>query len=219
MTEPELRDELVDRAAADWQQAEAFFAVVDSEGALVAELDALLEDPATPLLLVLPGWPTCPSEGARLVEIVAENAQRLGDVVRETGWPGLDRVGADGADAAWLIAQHADLENDLRRGWVPPLEDAVATGQADPRHLGCLVDRIAVVDDVPQTYGTVAVLESGEPTFPHAVADPARLDERRAAIGLPTLEVDAELLALGEIIPFGPDRLDHPRMQWPGEQA
>jgi hypothetical protein len=217
VTEPELRDELVSRAAADWQQAEAFFAAVDADDALARQLETLLRNPATPLLAVLPGWPACPPEGERLVEIVARNAHRLGEVVRETGWPGLSRVGADGADAAWLIAQHADLENDLRRGFRGPLEDAARRGEADPRHFASLVDRIAVVDGDAQVYGTVAVLEDGRPTFPHPLLDPPRLDARRSVVGLPPFDEDVQLLALGEIIPCGPDRLDHPLMRWPGD--
>jgi hypothetical protein len=216
VTEPELRDELVSRAAADRQQAEAFFAAVDEDDTLTRQLERLLGNPATPLLVVLPGWHACPPEGERLVEIVARNAQRLGEVVGETAWPGLSRVDADGADAAWLIAQHADLENDLRRGWCAPLEGAVRRGEADPRHFASLVDRIAVVDGDPQVYGTVAVLTNGKPTFPHPLLDPPRLDERRVAVGLPPFAEDAELLALGEIIPFGSDRLDHPLVRWPG---
>lgn len=217
MKRPELRDELRARAAADWAAAEALFAAVEADALLTAELDALLENAATPLLAVLPGWSRCPPAGGRLIEATADNADRLASVVEEGGWPGLDTVAADGADAAWLIAQHADLRNELRRGWIEPLERAVHAGQADPRHLACLVDRVASVDGSPQVYATVAVLEDGAVSFLHPVADPPTLDARRASIGLPPVADEVPLLELGEIVPFGPDRHDHPLMRWPAD--
>ena len=51
-------------------------------------------------------------------------------------------MGVEGADAAWLLAQHADAANEARRAWLPRLEAAVESGDADPRHLAALVDRI-----------------------------------------------------------------------------
>ena len=213
----DLRDELVARASADWQLAESFFARVAADQRLAAELGALLANPATPLLMVLPYWQARPEEGGRLVEVVADNARWLGRVVAESGWPGLSVVGADGADAAWLLAQHDDLANDRRRRWVRPLANAVRLGDADPRHLACLVDRIAVVDGAPQTYGTVAGIEGDEVVFAHPLRDPSTLNRRRRAIGLPTIEADAALMRRGEIITFGPDRQEHRLTRWPAE--
>jgi hypothetical protein len=207
--------ELAARAANDWKHAGAFFAVVERDVRLGAELDALVANPATPLLSILPTWQACPEEGRRFVYVVRDNAHRLDLIVREKGWPGLDLAGVGGADSAWLIAQHADLENVLRTGWVHPLEQAVRVRQADPRHLACLVDRIAVVDGAPQVYGTVAMVEGGELVLLHRLREPGELDRRRRSIGLPAIAADVSLLAGGEIIPFGPDRQDHPLMRWP----
>ncbi|HXV65197.1 MAG TPA: DUF6624 domain-containing protein, partial [Vicinamibacteria bacterium] len=36
-----------------------------------------------------------------------EHAERLAAIVAQYGWPGVERVGADGEEAAWLILQHA----------------------------------------------------------------------------------------------------------------
>jgi len=35
------------------------------------------------------------------------NAERLASILNQRGWPGEPRVGSDGANAAWLIVQHA----------------------------------------------------------------------------------------------------------------
>ncbi|MFI7610911.1 YciI family protein [Nonomuraea terrae] len=48
------------------------------------------------------------------------------------------------AQAAWLLAQHADRDRDFQRRCLPLLRDAVARGQAAARQLAYLVDRVRV---------------------------------------------------------------------------
>jgi 23S rRNA (guanosine2251-2'-O)-methyltransferase len=47
------------------------------------------------------------------------------------------------------------------------------------------------------------------------VRDPAGLDARRDAIGLPRVADDAAWMADGDIVPYGPDRGANPVNQWP----
>lgn len=202
--------------AEELSAADAFFDAVASDPELQSALDALLADPAAPLIAVLPAWADAPPEAAVLLDVNGRNAQRLDEVLAEVGWPGLRAVGADGADAAWLLAEHADRHNEARASWLPLLADAVQAGDADPRHLATLTDRAGVVDDRPQTYGTIVELdEAGGPVFDVPVADPAGLDERRGLIGLVPLAADLPYLANGDLVPFGPDRRDVPVNQWP----
>jgi hypothetical protein len=39
-----------------------------------------------------------------------ENTRWLADLVATRGWPGRTMAGEDGAQAAWLLAQHADAD-------------------------------------------------------------------------------------------------------------
>jgi hypothetical protein len=39
---------------------------------------------------------------------------RLKQIIAEYGWPIIDLVGEDGADAAWAIAQHSDLDPEFQ---------------------------------------------------------------------------------------------------------
>src|SRR5688500_12493537 len=41
------------------------------------------------------------------------NAARLREIIGEYGWPGASLVGTDGAEAAWLIVQHAISEPEF----------------------------------------------------------------------------------------------------------
>lgn len=212
---PELRDELVAMAGAELDAADAFFARCAAEPALDAELEGRLGGPIRPLIAALDGWDGAPPEADALLEINARNGRRLAEIVTG-GWPGLREVGADGADSAWLLAQHADRINDERRDWLAPLRAAVEAGEADPRHLACLADRVAVMDRAPQEYGTLIMLATdGEPEFPVPVRDALRLEERRAAIGLPSIADELPSLASGDLVPYGPDRGTIAVNQWP----
>lgn len=198
------------------ESAEAFYAAIDADPAASGELDRRLAGPATPLITALAAWDEAPREAAELLEINAANADRMAAIVDEHGWPGLRAVGADGADTAWLLAQHADGANEVRRAWIPLLADAVAIGDADPRHLATLSDRVAAVAGEPQPYGTIAIVApDGEVEFSLPPADPGALEARRAGIGLPSLSADAPYLRDGDLIPYGPDRGDVPVLQWP----
>ena len=196
--------------------ADRLFAAADADPALERELERRLAGPSMPLIAALADWPEAPDEAVELLEVNAANVERLGEIVEEHGWPGLRLVGADGADAAWMMGQHADRSNDLRRGWLAALADAVQTGDADPRHLATMADRTEVVSGEPQQYGTIVMLaDDGEVEFPVPVADAGRLDERRAALGLPSLAAEAPYLDEGDLVPYGPDRGDIPVNQWP----
>ncbi len=196
--------------------ADALFAAADADPVLESELEHRLAGPATPLIAALADWSEAPAEAQGLLEVNAANVERLGEIIDDHGWPGLRLVGADGADAAWMLAQHADRSNDHRRSWLTAVTAAVEGGDADPRHLGALADRTAVVAGEPQVYGTIVLLaDDGEVEFPVPVADAGRLHARRAAIGLPALATEAPYLAEGDLVPYGPDRADIPVNQWP----
>jgi len=214
---PGLRQELLDMTARELAAADAFFARCAAEPALDAELERRLAGPVTALITALEAWEDAPPEAQSLLAVNEANVKRFESLIGETAtWPGLRLVGADGADAAWMLAQHADRANDLRTSWLPLLEAAAASGDADPRHLATLTDRVAAVAGEKQVYGTIVLLaDDGEIEYPLPVADAAKLEARRRSIGLPESAADAPYLGDGDLIPYGPDRGAVPVNQWP----
>jgi hypothetical protein len=111
-----------------------------------------------------------------------DNTRWLGELLATRGWPGRTLVGEGGAQAAWLLAQHAD-DPVQQRAFLDALRGAVAQGEASPAHLAYLEDRVRVRAGKLQLYGTQFTVTGGE-LGPFPIEDPQRLDERRAEAGL-----------------------------------
>ena len=121
----------------------------------------------------------------------AENLPWLKQVLAQSGWPGQSAVGADGAHAAWLLAQHADQDPAFQRQCLDLLTAAAGQGEATQRQVAYLTDRVLVAEGQPQEFGTQATGRPGQ-WIPRQLRDPDRVDERRAAVALEPL---AEYLA------------------------
>ncbi|MGW9448705.1 DUF6624 domain-containing protein [Streptomyces sp. NPDC055632] len=134
-------------------------------------------------------------DGAELVRIDVANTAWLKQIVARHGWPGIALVGEQGADEAWLLVQHADLDPDFQRHALGLLEQAVDAGDALPRHLAYLTDRVLVAAGELQVYGTQYTQDpDGSNLRPYPVTDPDQLDARRIAAGLePAAEYDRRM--------------------------
>lgn len=143
----------------------------------------------------------------RMEAVHRHNAARLRAIVARHGWPGRALVGDDGADAAWLIVQHAIGEPALLRATLPVLWDAAARGDAPAWQAAMLEDRIRTFEGRPQRYGTQLHPDAEGWLRPHEIEDPAEVDARRAAVGLEPL---AERLARAGREAVG-DRARHER--------
>jgi hypothetical protein len=113
---------------------------------------------------------------------------RLKEIIAEHGWPTYDLVGRKAADAAWLIAQHADLDPEFQREALELLRAAVEAEQASAGNLAYLTDRVAAGAGEPQSYGTQVACTPSGPKPGTTIADRSGLEERRAAAGLEPYE-------------------------------
>ena len=90
-------------------------------------------------------------------ELVAEwqrideqNSRWLAEVLSARGWPGRTLVGEEGAEAAWLLAQHADRDPARQRAFLHALRSAAGQGEASRANLAYLEDRVRVNVGQPQ---------------------------------------------------------------------
>jgi hypothetical protein len=124
------------------------------------------------------GGPTAEGHGDRLWEILDDYEC----------WPGRRLVDEDGESAAWILAQRAVFDPGLQRRCLEMLEVAVAYGDAPSAHYALLLDRVRMADGRDQVYGSQFVRsEDGTSVVPWPIEAPARVDERRARVGLAPL--------------------------------
>lgn len=143
-------------------------------------------------------------EGMR--EADGENLPWLKAVIAERGWPGASLVGTDGANAAWLLAQHADEDPAFQRQCLDLLTVAVGAGEATGQQLALLTDRVLLAEGRQQVYGT-QLTRRGNAWVPRDLGDPEDVDARRAAAGLEPL---AEYLRRFDDYPVQTARLQCP---------
>ncbi|MGO9828602.1 MAG: DUF6624 domain-containing protein [Myxococcaceae bacterium] len=128
------------------------------------------------------------------------NAVRLGQLVDAHGWPGRTAAGEDGAEAAWLVVQHAIGEPGLQRRCLPLLEAAAAAGEVPPLQPALLADRIRYFEGRPQLYGTTVGWDNQGRLTPGPLEAPETVDARRALLGLPPLAVFLQRVpAVGDV--------------------
>lgn len=130
------------------------------------------------------------------------NLLRVTAIIDSAGWLSAEEVGAKASQALFLVLQHADRQPAVQARYLPIMREAVAEGRARPRELAMLEDRVAVNSGRPQLYGSQIGWKDGRP-FMQPIADEARVNERRAAVGLEPLERYAERFGL-QWTPPGP---------------
>ncbi len=128
----------------------------------------------------------------RMAEVHNQNAEKLDGIVREFGWPGISLVGDEGAEAAWLVLQHAIGNPELQRKCLPLLKAAAETGEAPAFQFACLEDRICVYEGRPQRYGTQFDWDESGVLSPHPLLNPEQVDSYRQSVGLGPLSEKTE---------------------------
>ncbi len=176
LKEPELARELLHRR--------------DEDQKMRREMEALMSRRK-------PGEP-----GVRLADMPAgvdpakvdrENTEFLKKVCEKHGWPGKSLVGEDAAAAAWLLAQHADLDPEFQAKCLDLMKTAFGKGDVTGQHLAYLTDRVLLKQGKKQIYGTQFV-GFGKDAVPSPIEDEANVDKRRAEVGLGTLEEYSKII-------------------------
>jgi hypothetical protein len=132
---------------------------------------------------------------ARMAALDKANTERMRAIVRQYGWPSPELVGRDGAEAAFLLVQHA--EHGFQKEMLPLVEKAYRSGGLSGQSYALLLDRVLVGEGKPQVYGTQAKRfeewKGQEPVL-QPIEDEANVDKRRAEVGLSPLSEYREML-------------------------
>jgi len=121
----------------------------------------------------------------RMEAVHRKNVAHLRQLIDQYGWPAENIAGQDGAEAAWLIAQHAIGEPDFQRRVLELLRACVVQNRVPAWHAAYLEDRIAMQEGRPQRYGTQWVQDPTDGRDrPWALANADHVNDLRAAVGL-----------------------------------
>lgn len=113
----------------------------------------------------------------------AINEQIVTRILDDFGWLGVSEIGEQGNRTLYLVIQHSAV--DVRQKYLPMLQNAVKNGNAPPRFLANVQDRISTDLGELQAYGEQMKFYPESKSFNvWPVMDPANIDVRRAEIGL-----------------------------------
>ena len=121
-----------------------------------------------------------------MAAIDSENMSALKTIIKDRGWPGSNIVGEEAAKAAFLILQHASLQD--QEEFLPLFKTAVSEGNALPRNLALLEDRVRLAKGLKQLYGSQVSAGPDGVVRLDPIENPETVNQRREAIGLPPIE-------------------------------
>lgn len=119
----------------------------------------------------------------RVVAVDASNLAWLKSQVLAHGFPTVAQVGGQGVENAWLLTQHADRDTAFQAGVLAQLKAQLKTEPFMRQDYAMLSDRVRLAQGHKQVYGSQLRMRHGAMSM-RPVIDPARLDQRRAAMDL-----------------------------------
>jgi len=136
-----------------------------------------------------------PAIQEKMRSIDAANLSRLKEILQKYGWPGPGLVGKDGAEAAFIIVQHADYA--FQKKMLPLIRKEYLAGRLLGSNYALLLDRVLVREGKAQIYGTqvkhIEHWNGNEPVL-EPIRDEANVDNRRARLNMPPLSEYREML-------------------------
>lgn len=123
---------------------------------------------------------------AEMEKIHLENAKKLKHIIKEIGFPTIQKVGNEAYEAAWLVIQHAISLPIFMKSCLRLMKKEKKGVNAI--HIAYLEDRINVFEGKPQHYGTQFDWDENGILNPSPFDDLEKVNKRRKKLLLNTLE-------------------------------
>ena len=121
-------------------------------------------------------------------KIYVSNFFSLLGMIETEGWLGINEVGKDGAEAVWLITQHANHMREQQEELLVKMKVSVEAGNFEKIHYAHLYDRIQANKHQPQRYGTLRYRNADTGKWElYKLEDEDNLDSLRREMNLPPL--------------------------------
>lgn len=123
------------------------------------------------------------------------NYFNLKQIFQTYGFPNYDLVGEKASTNFWLMIQHQDAHPEFQEEVLVKMKDEADTGKASLSNYAYLIDRVKVNTGKLQIYGTQMRLNAAQTSYePQPVMEPEKLNERRKAVGLESIESYTDLM-------------------------
>lgn len=126
---------------------------------------------------------------AQLADQMAINEAAVQKIIDERGFPGHRMVGQEVTHQFWQMVIIMDHNPDLQNHVLRLMDRAVADNDAAAPDFARLMDRTLINSGLNQFYGTQVFYNDKIGQYePHPISQPTNLNQRRALVGLPSLE-------------------------------
>lgn len=116
-----------------------------------------------------------------------KNIKIVTGIIDSLGWLGENKIGKDANLALFVTIQHAqDLA--IMEKYLPIMKVAVKNGDAKKRQLAYLIDRVELLNNRKQIYGTQLSFKNNGKAYVENLADSLQLNSRRAKMELDPIE-------------------------------
>ncbi|MBX3253819.1 MAG: hypothetical protein KF862_06725 [Chitinophagaceae bacterium] len=136
-------------------------------------------------------------------------------IISKYGWPGAQEIGMQGAQALFLVIQHADLKTQKK--YYPLIKQSEKEGKVLSANVAILEDRIAVREGQPQLYGSQGYFDKEKnKTFIYPLKDVENLDSLRKSMGLQPMNKyiqDWDVEAYKSYLPYAEQLLKKSRQE------
>ncbi|MCU0439714.1 MAG: hypothetical protein MUC49_17635 [Raineya sp.] len=130
----------------------------------------------------------------QMEELHNKNAEKLASIIQEIGYPTVHKVGKKATNSTWLIIQHAIGKPAFMKNCATLLDIEVKQGNASKVSWVYLTDRIAVLSNKRQLYGTQFDWDENGELSPNPIKYAKNINKRRISIGLNTIEEQTRLM-------------------------
>lgn len=121
--------------------------------------------------------------------VFTSNKTYLEAVLDKHGFPGIDKVGKEGAHAFWLMTQHCDFDVAFQERVLSMMKVEVDKQNASRSNYAYLVDRVLTNKGEKIRYGTqVSYVRATGQAIPKPLEDSLNVNKRRAEVGLEPIE-------------------------------
>ncbi len=125
---------------------------------------------------------------AKMTSLLNANVMDLKAILQVHEWVKVSQFTAKTDNDAWMIVTNADQDLAFQKKTLATLAKLWESKETSPRNFAYLSDQLAVKEGKPQMYGTQGACKGEGRWEPYTLAEPETINDRRARMGMETLE-------------------------------